>query len=57
MAHNLLYGTNIQTTVVFMVSREFEFQKFVWTGQEFEESQVQWSNRVADYYNRHVFKD
>jgi genome maintenance exonuclease 1 len=57
MAHNLLFGTDIQTTVVFMVSREFEFQKFVWTGQEFEESQLQWSNRVADYYNRHVFKD
>jgi genome maintenance exonuclease 1 len=57
MGHNLLFGTDISTTVVFMVSREFEFQKFVWTGQEFEESQVQWSNRVADYYNRHVFKD
>ena len=57
MAHNLLYGTDIQTTVVFMVSRDFEFQKFVWEGDEFAESQVQWSNRVADYYNKHVFVD
>jgi hypothetical protein len=55
MAHNLLYGTDIQTTVVFMVSRECEFQKFVWSGPEYEESQLLWANRVADYYNRHVF--
>jgi hypothetical protein len=56
MAHNLLYGTDIQTTVVFMVSRECEFQKFVWSGPEYEESQLLWTNRVADYYNKHVFK-
>jgi hypothetical protein len=56
MAHNLLYGTDIQTTVVFMVSRNCEFQKFVWSGPEYEESQVLWANRVADYYNKHVFK-
>ena len=55
MAHNLLHGTDIQTTVVFMVSRECEFQRFVWSGHEFEESTVLWSNRVADYYNKYVF--
>ena len=57
MAHNLLYGTDISTLVVFMVSRECEFQKFVWGGPEYDESQLLWSNRVADYYNKHVFKD
>lgn len=57
MSHNLLYNTEIQTTVVFMVSRECEFQKFVWSGHEFEESKVLWSNRVADYYQRFVFRD
>lgn len=57
MCHNSLYKTDIQTTVVFMVSRECEFQKFVWSGPDFEESTRLWCNRVADYYNKHVFKD
>jgi hypothetical protein len=56
MAHNLTYGTDIQTVVVFMVSRDCEFQRFVWSGPEYEEAQLRWSNRVADYYNNHVFK-
>lgn len=55
MAHNLNYGTDIKTTVVFMVSRECEFQKFVWTGEEFEQSTLQWAQRVSDYYEKHVF--
>ena len=55
MAHNNIHGPNIDTTVVFMVSRECEFQKFVWTGQEFEESTMLWSQKVADYYERFVF--
>jgi len=55
MAHNNIHGTNIDTTVVFMVSRECEFQKFVWSGHEFEESTLLWSQKVADYYERFVF--
>lgn len=55
MAHNLIHGTDISTTVVFMVSRDCEFQRFVWSGTEFEESTVLWSKRVADYYERFVF--
>lgn len=57
MAHNQLFGTDINTLVVFMVSRECEFQKFVWSGPEYEESQLDWSSRVAEYYTKHVFKD
>lgn len=55
MSHNLIYGTDIKTTVVLMCSREFEFQQFVWSGYEFEESTVLWSQRVADYYDKFVF--
>jgi len=55
MAHNNIHSTNIDTTVVFMVSRECEFQKFVWSGHEFEESTMLWSQKVADYYERFVF--
>lgn len=57
MAHNQLYNTDINTLVVFMVSRECEFQKFVWSGPDYEASEVDWSNRVAEYYSKHVFKD
>ena len=55
MSHNLIYGTDIKTTVVLMCSRECEFQQFVWSGYEFEESTVLWSQRVADYYDKFVF--
>lgn len=55
MAHNNIHGTDISTTVVFMVSRAYEFQKFVWSGPEFEESTLLWSQKVADYYERFVF--
>lgn len=55
MSHNLIYGTNIETTVVLMCSRECEFQQFVWSGHEFEESTLLWSQRVADYYDKFVF--
>lgn len=57
MAHNLSYGTDIQTAVVFMVSRECEFQKFVWQGAEFQEGTLKWAQRVNDYYEKYVFKD
>lgn len=52
MAHNALYGTDIQTAVVFMVSRDCEFQKFVWTGHEFEEGKHKWAQRVNEYYEK-----
>jgi genome maintenance exonuclease 1 len=55
MAHNNIHGTDIKTTVVLMCSRECEFQKFVWEGDEFEESTLLWSQKVADYYERFVF--
>ncbi len=55
MSHNLIYGTDIKTTVVLMCSRECEFQQFVWSGYEFEESTMLWSQRVAEYYDKFVF--
>lgn len=55
MSHNLIHGTNITTTVVFMVSRDCQFQRFVWSGPDFEEATVQWSQRVSDYYEKYVF--
>lgn len=55
MAHDSIFGTNIDTTVVFMVSRDCEFQRFVWSGIEFEQAKLEWAKRVSDYYEKHVF--
>ena len=54
MSHNALYGTDISTLVVFMVSRECEFQKFVWRATDYKESELMWAQRVSDYYEKYV---
>lgn len=54
-AHNHLYNTEIQTAVVFMVSRDCEFQKFVWSGIDFEDGLKKWCNRVDTYYTQYGF--
>ena len=38
-----------------MVSRDCEFQKFVWSGDSYKESELQWAQRVSDYYDKHIF--
>lgn len=55
MAHDSIFKTKIETTVVFMVSRECEFQKFVWTSDELEQAKLEWSQRVSTYYEKYVF--
>lgn len=48
-AHNNLYGTNIRKGVIFMVSRDLEFQEFVFEGDEFQEATKQWNNRLNSF--------
>jgi genome maintenance exonuclease 1 len=50
-AHNVLYDTDINQGVVFMCSREGEFQKFEVSGAEFEYWKNEWANRINKYYN------
>jgi len=50
LAHNEVYGTNIQKGVIFMVTHDNEYQQFVVEGKEFESFTDKWLDRVETYY-------
>lgn len=50
MAHNALFGTNIQNAAIFMCSRDCEFQLFELNEEEFDEYSKKWAQRVGEYY-------
>lgn len=51
-AHNEVYGTNIQTGVILMCSRNCEYQEFVVEGNEWEKFRVLWWKRVEQFYQQ-----
>lgn len=50
MAHNELYGTNIQNIAIFMCSRDCEWQLFEVEGDEFTHWTNRWAERVSQFY-------
>ena len=50
LAHNEVYGTDIRKGVVFMCSRNLEYQQFELKPSEFNYWQDQWLNKVEEYY-------
>ena len=50
LAHNEVYGTNIQKGVIFMVTHDNEYQQFVVEGEEFQTFTNKWLDRVETYY-------
>lgn len=46
MAHNEIYGTDINKGVIFMVGRELEYEEFIFDGEEFQNAQVEFAKRV-----------
>jgi ATP-dependent exoDNAse (exonuclease V) beta subunit len=48
--HNESFGTQITKLVIFMVSRDLEYQEFVWDVNDWEQNWSDWVNRVAQYY-------
>lgn len=50
-AHDILFDTKIDQGVIFMCSREGEFQQFEIVGEEFDYWKEQWANRITKYYN------
>lgn len=50
LAHNHLYGTNINQIAIMMVDRNLKFEAFVFNGKEFEESADMWIERLEEYY-------
>ena len=49
-SHDELFGTTIRKGVVFMCSKDFEYQEFVIEGVEFDKYRCQWWKRVEQYF-------
>ena len=50
MAHNHVYGTEIKTGVIFMVSRDLQYQCFAIEGERFAHVQHEWLKRGDQFY-------
>jgi hypothetical protein len=50
LAHNEVYGTDIKRGVVFMCSRDLQYQQFELKPAEFNKYQDLWLNKVEEYY-------
>jgi genome maintenance exonuclease 1 len=50
MAHNEVYGTDIQEGHVFMCSRDLQYQQFDLWPDEFSHWQEQWLKKVEEFY-------
>ena len=51
LAHNEIYGTNIQEGHVFMCSRDFEYQQFDIWPEEYKHWKHEWYERLYLYYD------
>ena len=49
-AHNEVYGTNIKRGVIFMCSRDFQYQQFDLLPENFNKYQDMWFSKVEEYY-------
>tara|TARA_B100000212_G_scaffold322187_1_gene281336 strand:+ start:1553 stop:2233 length:681 start_codon:yes stop_codon:yes gene_type:complete len=52
LAHNEIYGTNIQEGHVFMCSRDGQYQQFDLWPEDFKAWESKWWDRVYMYYDR-----
>lgn len=52
LAHNEVYGTDIRRGVVFMCSRDLQYQQFDLLPKDFNKYQDLWLNKVEEYYTK-----
>jgi genome maintenance exonuclease 1 len=50
LAHNEVYGTDMKRGVIFMCSRDLQYQQFDLTPENFNKYQDIWLNKVEEYY-------
>jgi hypothetical protein len=51
LAHNEVYGTDIRKGVIFMCSRDLQYQQFTLEPKDFNKYQDAWLNKVEEYYS------
>ena len=51
MAHDAVYGTNIEQGVILMCSRDGFFQHFVIEGEEFRQAKYNFLGRLSEFYS------
>jgi genome maintenance exonuclease 1 len=51
LAHNEVYKTDIRRGVIFMCSRDFQYQQFTLEPKDFNKWQDAWLNKVEEYYS------
>ena len=56
MAHNHVYGTNIQSGVILMCTKDNYFQKFIVTDSEFQQYMWKWLRRVDLFHSNIIPK-
>jgi genome maintenance exonuclease 1 len=52
-AHDNMFGTKIRKLVIFMCSRDFQYQQFEFGMDDYERDQMDWLHRVEQYYRDH----
>jgi len=50
LAHNHMFGTNIEQIAIMMVDRQLQFEAFVFETEEFNESAAMWVQRLEEWY-------
>ena len=50
-AHDCIYNTNIEQTVILMCTPDNYFQRFIVNGQRFKHYKSEWLKRLDSYYN------
>jgi len=53
-AHNAVYGTTIRKGVIFMCSKDNEYQEFIIEGNEFDKYHQLWLKKLEEYYTKFV---
>lgn len=52
LAHNEMYGTEINRGVVMIATRDAKYQEFIIEGDEFTHYETMWANKLCVYYDR-----
>jgi genome maintenance exonuclease 1 len=52
LAHNEVYGTNINKGVNLICTKDNLYQEFIFEGEEFRQAKFEWLRKVDQYYNQ-----